>query len=971
MVNCLLIKLGLKSCLSEDEETITMGSIYHKFYQLKKGIAGNREKREFEYSFGMPKLEQLSITPMSAWNERILSELEFALSISKVQEGKYDIIIENCIDFLNDALEKDGVLSNTYCQQAERMLLSLESACKEWSIILAAHAHIDMNWMWGWQETVAATLSTFRTMLHIMEEYPEFCFSQSQASCYKIVEEYDPELMEKIKEKIKEKRWEVTATAWVETDKNMPSTESLIKHIQYTKEYMEKVWEVPKDGLKIDFSPDTFGHSEHIPTINQFGEVDYYYHCRGLDKEVSLYRWVAPSGKEVLAQKEPNWYNAAITPHIAMDLTAIANRNAGFQTALVIYGVGNHGGGPTRRDVEKAIQMMDWPIFPKLKFGTLLEYFTKAESVRTKLPMVEGEMNFFSPGCYTTQSRIKMGNKNVERSLIQAESFSALANTYLGTSYLHKGFQKAWENVLFTHFHDILTGSCVRDTREHAMGLYAESMAHAQTQTANALRVISEQIDTSFLEVEDIRNSQSEGAGVGFGLDNYTGVPNPERGAGITRVFHVFNSLPQPRKEVIELKIWDWTGDIRYIEFKDARGSSIPHHCLSKDFEHYWDHKYIRVLVEVQVPSLGYTTIVMREKIREEYVHYAHPQTRNNHEYSNIVLENNLMRAEFDYKNGNLIHLFDKEKCKTVNTKDIGLRFLHTESQTSNAWQIGRSKWEEEITEITKINSFSHGNLQSGFSLEKRISGSKVKETVTLYTNSKSLEYQYEIDWNELGTVEDVPVLVFKMPFSYDLKDYINSVPAGIKRRVAMDLDVPSTEFVTAMNQDGTSLMLSCDTKYGYRGLKNALYLTLINPSTYPDPDPERGVHSFKIQVSLVDNNIDQMYQIVREKHNPLIPISSNRHIGRLGLEQSFFEIKGEGMVLSGISIEKEDGLTIRLYNTSEEEQAFSLEFMNNIEEAVSINLREKTKGSIEIKEKTLYTSCKAKSLIALKLKLT
>jgi alpha-mannosidase len=130
-----------------------------------------------------------------------------------------------------------------------------------------------MNWMWSWQETVAATLATFRTMLTLMEEYPGFTFSQSQASVYHLVEKYDPEMMEEIKKRIKEGRWEVTASAWVETDKNMPCTESLLRHIRYTRDYLETTWGVDPASLNIDFSPDTFGHSAHIPEIDGYGGV--------------------------------------------------------------------------------------------------------------------------------------------------------------------------------------------------------------------------------------------------------------------------------------------------------------------------------------------------------------------------------------------------------------------------------------------------------------------------------------------------------------------------------------------------------------------------------------------------------------------------------------------------------------------------------------------------------------------------
>ena len=171
------------------------------------------------------------------------------------------------VSFLEEAMDRDGVLTRGVCLEAEERLAPCGPAAKEYKLILAGHAHIDMDWMWSYHETVALTLSTFRTVLNLMNQYPEFCFSQSQASVYKMVEEYDPDMMEEIKARIREGRWEVTASAWVETDKNMPSTESLLRHIAYTKNYLQEVWGVDPDSLLIDFSPDTFGHSAFIPEI--------------------------------------------------------------------------------------------------------------------------------------------------------------------------------------------------------------------------------------------------------------------------------------------------------------------------------------------------------------------------------------------------------------------------------------------------------------------------------------------------------------------------------------------------------------------------------------------------------------------------------------------------------------------------------------------------------------------------------
>ena len=295
-----------------------MAKIADKFVKLKTSVGGNREKTGFEFTFGTPMEEHMRVTRPNRANHRILSELEFALHVSEEQQGRYDEVLEQAIDFLLGKVEAQGVLTNQDCQEAEKILAPMAEEAKSYKLILAAHAHIDMNWMWSFNETVAATLATFRSMLNIMDQYPEFKYSQSQGAVYKIVEEYDPDMMEEIKKRIAEGRWEVTATAWVETDKNMPTGESLLRHIQYTKDYMEKVWGVER--LDVDFSPDTFGHSANVPEIDRFGEVKYYYHCRGNGGKEILYRYKAPSGKEVLAYKEPNWYNGAVTPQMATEI---------------------------------------------------------------------------------------------------------------------------------------------------------------------------------------------------------------------------------------------------------------------------------------------------------------------------------------------------------------------------------------------------------------------------------------------------------------------------------------------------------------------------------------------------------------------------------------------------------------------------------------------------------------------------
>lgn len=261
-------------------------NFWPEFIKLKTAIGGNREQYGYEETFGQPMEEQHHITARNKHNRRLISQLEFAIRLNEAQDGHFDGPLREAMQFLAAAMEEDGVLTCAVCRRGEELLLPLHDAAKEYKLILAGHAHIDMDWMWSYHETVASALATFRTVLNLMEQYPHFHFSQSQASVYQMVEEYDPDMMAEIQTRIREGRWEVTASAWVETDKNMPSTESLLRHIEYTRNYLNRVWGIDPDKLEIDFSPDTFGHSAFIPEIDAFGGVKYMYHCRALDGEL-------------------------------------------------------------------------------------------------------------------------------------------------------------------------------------------------------------------------------------------------------------------------------------------------------------------------------------------------------------------------------------------------------------------------------------------------------------------------------------------------------------------------------------------------------------------------------------------------------------------------------------------------------------------------------------------------------------
>ena len=943
-------------------------NLFARFVNLKTQVGGNREKRAFEHTFGRSVAEQNRITEPSPAIRRILSEINFSLQLSQHRENAYDGEIAAALEVLETCMQTEGVLTNTACKAAEEKLLPLTSAAKAYEIIYASHAHIDMNWMWGWQETVAVTLSTFRTILNLMKEYPDFTYSQSQASVYKIVEDHDPDMMEEIKARIREGRWEVTANAWVETDKNMPDTESLLRHIRVTRDYLHETWDIPTDAVKVDFSPDTFGHSRFIPEINTFGSVPYYYHCRGLQDDLTLYRYRAPSVKEILMYKEPYWYNSGVNPDNGTGVFEIESRCAGLKTSLIVYGVGNHGGGPTRRDIETVLEMQQWPVFPAMRFGTLHEYFGIAETVREKLPVVDHELNAIFTGCYTTQSRIKLANRRAEAALLDAERISALSHAVLNTPYAAKRFERAWQYVLFTHFHDILTGSCVQESREYAMGKLAEAIGYAQTEQSKAFANISQAVDTSMFPADDcIARTQSEGAGVGFGISNYAGVPNPERGAGKTRIYTVFNTAPVARHQTAELTVWDYSGDQDRIEVVDHNGKPVAFQVLDLDLQHYWDHKYIRVLIDADVPPMGYAVYAVREKEPTDYPTHLLQSEREELPRGPITLENSKLCARFDTGSGMLYSLTDKATGEELLGAPAGLHLVHTQDGGMSAWRIGRYLNIHPVTDTFDVQ-LETGELRSSVTYKQHVMHSTATVKISLDRDADTLHYDLTVDWHEIRQAQDyIPVLTYRLPLKAAANTLLTDVPAGAAHRVARHIDVPTLTGACA-ETDGTTAALICDCKYGFRLADNVLSCTLINTAVEPDPYPERGIHKINLFVALTDGKAAALKAKGETLIRPMTCVPTASHPGILPPKQSLLQLTAAHSVLTAVQSTADGALAVRLYEAEGTDDTVTLQLPFTPQEAVMTNLNETVLCDAVVENNTVTFPIKAYCLAQVKI---
>lgn len=839
--------------------------------------------------------------------ERALAEFAYANELVKLHPA-YTALFDEACGKLYAAYQADGAITKSALAAAEDMLAPLSPLAKSLRVLLAAHAHIDMNWMWGYQETASVTLDTFRTMLDLMREYPEFTFSQSQASVYRIVERYDPAMLDEIRARVKEGRWELTASTWVETDKNMPDGESLSRHILLTKRYLKGLFGIDPRELKIDFEPDTFGHNANVPEICSAGGVSYYYHCRGYDG-YPIYRWRAASGAELLCYREPKWYNADVTPESFLHLPSFCAEN-GIDTALFVYGVGDHGGGPTRRDIERLLDMRTWPLMPALEFGTFRRFFDSLNERRERFPVVEGELNFVFTGCYSTQSRIKAANRIAEARMNETEALLAMDSALAGNAHPTSMLRDAWESLLFNHFHDIIPGSGTVDTREYALGQFQNILAAVDTQGAIALRGIANAVDMSKWMSAADRASRAEGAGVGYGVGSRDSgmftFPQAERGNGETRLFTVFNTTPYERDEMLELTVWDYPADAERLAVTDAEGAPLPFELAGK-VRGYWNHEALKVSVRVGMPPYAYQTVVLRAEARQEAQARPLGPRVDNYSDDDIVLENENLRAVFARATMALISLTDKLRKKTLIDRPSCLfrDILESNENGMTAWRVGPYEQVDILNE--KYPTHLTQKDAHGFTYALGYRENLLTVRIALAPGAFALRFDVTADWFERGSAtRGIPQLNFTVPLAEAPCEYLYDIPYGGIARKPLRHDVPASSFAASP----CGVFLAADTKYGFRGADGALSVTLLRAAYDPDPYPELGRHHFTLSVgTTVDGDYLRASALL---NHPLHAISVPAHPGTLAAQGSLLTVSGAARIYA-LKPAEEGGIIVRL----------------------------------------------------------
>lgn len=899
-------------------------------------------------------IDQLRVNCSNYWTERLHSQLEFLWEMLQVDAAQSAQTLETVAETLLKVKLDTGVLTKENVLDAEQALMCYREAAKSYRLHLVSHAHIDMDWRWGYEETVGIVIDTFQTMLKLLEEYPSFVYSQSQASVYEIVEQYAPELLEPIRKYVHQGQWEVLASTWVEADKNMSGTEAMARHILYTKQYLSRLLGIEPDSMQVDFEPDTFGHSRHVPEILQQGGVRYYYHCRGNDQDV-LYRWRAPSGAEVLTLRDPQWYYLKETDyHICRHVPSFCAQNH-TRAALRFYGVGDHGGGPSRRDIERILDMQTWPLLPVMEFSTLHAFFQDAEAAWDQLPVVDQEQNFIFTGCYTAQSRIKQANRHGEDRLYDSETLCTMAQLAGCDLSQMPPVEPAWRNVLFNQFHDILPGTCVREAKERALGRFQDACALGLANAKRAMKELSRQVSTDAFVWEQDPASMAEGGGTGYGSwrgnaqRTVFSVNSSGNAGGSVRAYTLFNTTAYDREELVELTIWDWGEPLEATTICGEDGKPLVFDILEID-KTYWHHKYHVVSFLAKVPAFGYNSyyVMPADRPAERIPYFAGPRI---HRMTDdpLVLENTLLRATFRRDTMELISLV--EKASGQEQLDGPAAYFNLIDEQSvlpySAWTVGRIGRVENLNECCFVTLLDEQKreLQQSVSYKMAFRSSTLKVQVSLAESSPLLRFSVEVDWHEMGKEGgNTPQLQFCVPYGYAAKAIRCDIPGGYLDRQELGHDIPAIRYVCPVPTERLSgIMLMSDCKYGYRAFEKKLCIDLLRSSINPDRYPEYGICQMELGLSITsDGDWYSMTAQAVKFTQPLYIYSNTIHSGKLPRTGSLLRIKGRANISALKQAEDGKGVILRMYQSDDASSDISVHLQGLAEAEVSDLLERK-----------------------------
>lgn len=707
---------------------------------------------------------------------------------------------------------------------------------------LISQAHLDPVWLWPLQDGVAETLTTCQSAVDRLQENPGLRFSRSSAAAYHWVKETDPRLFAAIQKLVAEGRWEVVG-GWVEQpDCNLPSAESFLRQAIMAREFFAREFPTAPP-TRIGYNVDSFGHCGGLPHLLQLAGLDAYAFMRPEpwdNPEVPLlFWWESPRGARVLSCRIPTGYSqsySATPEDIERVIREAEEKNfaPGFDVGVMWFGVGNHGGGPTREHIARVLELQKDPSLPEIRFSTLADFLHEVRNApaAASLPVWRGELGYVFRGCYAANGQTKRLHRASEKALFAAEA-SAVAASRRDLSAL----APLWWELLNLQFHDILAGTCVAAAQEEIEHRFGSVLAPANQFTLRNALTIARQVDTA-------RETSS--------------------------VVFAYNPLPWRRQALIHLDTFQAIhGREEILALLTPEGHPVPIQWLPAEANFGpWGLRWGKLTALVDLPPSGYQVLSLQTRTVEITAPSPAEQDSTNPQFAGGVQSNVSALGKFS---GPALSAFPSEQANWLQAP-IGCVVIRDEGGT---WGHGKKDYAEVLgcPEVLGHELLVDGPLVTVYREKSRWGSSEIWTDFIRTVGSSDLQIRLRFNWQEQRAQ-----LKLQLPTCLEKTHTLAKMPAEIARRPTNGEEYPCHDWVVlegTIAETPAALAVGNDATYSYAASEGCLRFTLargVPHAEHPPFDYQDLSH-----VSLLDQGWQERRFLLRPLFGTWCPGEINR----------------------------------------------------------------------------------------------
>ncbi len=826
-------------------------------------------------------------------------------------------------------------------------------ALSDYTVHVMPQSHMDPVWRWRLYEGRDFIHDTFAQAIRFVEERDDFVFNQSSAWMFEMIERTDPPLFAAINKAVRAGRWCVVGGTWIEPDQNLPNGEAMVRQFLYGQRYFRDRFGVT---ATVGWNVDSFGHAWSLPQIMRKSGVQSNVISRCGPGRI-LSEWTGPDGSSVVCVDVRALLNQArralgdikspaqllgIGPRLRKGLHQIGMKHLCAGTA-----VGDHGGGPTRKELAILDAVGQVPNMPKIvldRADRALEAMTAAAG---KLHVHRDELNYTYEGCYSSQMEVKRRNRTNEQWLTTVEKACALAALAGKAAYPRERLQRAWKDVLFNQFHDILPGTSIRRAYDDVDAIYDRAESTLEEVTESALGKLAASLDT--------------------------------RGEGQPLV--VYNPLSWRRSDLAWV-ILDYKSVPKTVRVRDAGGRTVPgqvvgHVTIYESFE-----RCKIVFVARDVPAVGATAywieglnqygrpmrtldhfaVPVTEELYKAYhakgtqwrlAAPSRPREDASLRASRTSLESRLFRLRIDEKTGHVVSLIDKRSQRELLPQGQAgnrLELIDESGRGSDAWELRLGGAVTALDTPTSVRVMANGPVMAGVHATYVHGGSVFEQRVMLYDGLDRIDLTNNTEWREREKA-----LKVRWPLAVRSDRVAWEIPYAWIRKPASGQEVPAQRWMDLSDKDHGVSVLN-DGRYGHDCKDGTVGITLLRSSTSPDPVADAGQHAVTYSLWPHEGSWDPAVTVRRaaELNAPLMTRAVTSHAGK-AKSISLLEVDAANAVVSAVKQGYDGkGWVLRVWETSGKTTPATITLCRPIAVAEETNLIEDRVGPAEVSGRTL-----------------